>query len=84
MQTNTNFDGIISSMTMDHIDDMVAFFKKALHAPLNRRIYCPKRLDKENGTFHSDNTGVYHFGFDRSKIKVIAKRVDLNRYRFKP
>ena len=32
-------------------------------------------LDIEDGTFHSDNEGVFHFGFDRDKLVEIASKV---------
>ena len=30
-------------------------------------------LDSEDGSFHSENTGVHHFGFDREEIVSWAK-----------
>ena len=29
-------------------------------------------LDTEPGSFHADNTGVHHFGFDRTKLAELA------------
>ncbi len=30
-------------------------------------------LDTEGGLFHSDNTGVFHFGFDREELKKLLQ-----------
>jgi hypothetical protein len=34
-----------------------------------RRALCIADLDPEGGLFHGDNTGVYHFGFDRKELR---------------
>ena len=39
-------------------------------------------LDAENGSFHSDNTGVHHYGFDREMLKSIAKEAGFKDIRF--
>jgi hypothetical protein len=31
-------------------------------------------LDSENGEFHVNNDGVYHFGFDRGALKTMLLR----------
>jgi cyclopropane fatty-acyl-phospholipid synthase-like methyltransferase len=59
------FDGIISSMTLHHIEDTTALFSK-LYAMLPEHGFIAiADLDSEDGTFHGDNTGVFHYGFDR-------------------
>jgi len=66
------FDGIISSMTMHHIKDIPAMFDK-FHAMLNDGGYIAiADLDLESGTFHTEDTGVHHFGFGREEIVKIA------------
>ena len=60
------FDGIISSMTMHHIKDIDAMFGK-FHALLREGGFVAiADLDLEDGSFHSEDTGVHHLGFDRS------------------
>jgi cyclopropane fatty-acyl-phospholipid synthase-like methyltransferase len=66
------FDGIISSMTMHHVKDIRAMFAK-LHSLLNDGgVIAISDLDKEDGSFHTEDTGVYHFGFERQAIANVA------------
>ncbi|MGI1679381.1 MAG: class I SAM-dependent methyltransferase [Cellvibrionaceae bacterium] len=74
--TNTSidqrFDGIISSMTMHHIEDTQTMFVK-LYGMLNDSGFIAiADLDTESGDFHSEDTGVFHFGFDREVITSAA------------
>jgi hypothetical protein len=39
-------------------------------------------LDSEDGSFHSDDTGVYHHGFDRDILKNIAKEAGFRDIQF--
>ena len=67
------FDGIISSMTLHHIRDVAALLKK-LHALLvPGGFIAVADLDSEDGSFHSEDTGVYHNGFDRDEIAALAR-----------
>ena len=65
----TGYDLFISAMTMHHIEDTKMFLTKAKES-LNVGGYLAiTDLVSEDGSFHSrGNDGVYHFGFDRSKI----------------
>ena len=67
------FDGIISSMTIHHIEDTKALFA-TFYAMLNEDGFIAiADLDSENGDFHNDNTGVFHYGFDREVLAQCAK-----------
>lgn len=69
---NRAFDGVISSMTMHHIKDIAAMFAK-FHAMLNKGGFIAiADLDREDGSFHTEDTGVHHAGFDREGIKKVA------------
>lgn len=69
------FDGIISSMTIHHLEDIHALFSK-MYIMLNKGGFLAiADLDTEDGSFHSDNTGVYHYGFNRKILKNMAKEV---------
>jgi cyclopropane fatty-acyl-phospholipid synthase-like methyltransferase len=59
------FDGIISSMTMHHVKDIGAMFAKFYSLLNDDGIIAISDLDKEDGSFHTEDTGVYHFGFER-------------------
>ncbi len=70
---DTRYDGVVSSMTIHHIEDIPALFQK-LHAILKPGGFIALAdLEKEDGTFHSDNTGVFHYGFDTEALVALAK-----------
>ena len=58
------FDGIISSMTLHHVEDLELFFTTIYKNIKKDGFIALADLEAEDGTFHSDNTGVFHFGFD--------------------
>lgn len=69
------FDGIISSMTIHHLEDIKALFSK-LYDMLNEGGFIAiADLDSEDGSFHSDNAGVFHHGFEREILEKQAKEV---------
>lgn len=63
------YDLIVSSMTAHHVPDTSALFRvwNELLKPGGR--LCFADLDAEDGSFHSDTTGVFHLGFEREKLK---------------
>jgi len=65
------YDLIISSMTLHHVPDTDALFRlwRNLLKPEGR--ICFADLDTEDGSFHSDNTGVCHFGFHRESLNKL-------------
>ncbi len=66
------YDGIISSMTMHHVSGIGAMFRK-FHALLDDGGFIAiSDLDKKDGSFHTEDTGVFHAGFDREDIARIA------------
>ena len=66
-------DGIVSSMTIHHIKDVPALFKKFHKMLKSGGFIAIADLDSEDGTFHSVDTGVEHFGFDREEFVNFAK-----------
>ncbi len=76
------FDGIISSMTIHHLEDTAALLSK-LYGMLNDGGFVAiADLVSEDGSFHSDNTGVFHHGFDREALEVLAKEAGFKEIRF--
>jgi len=76
------FDGIISSMTIHHLKDTLDLFEK-FHEMLNEGGFIAiADLDTEDGSFHSDNTGVYHHGFDRELLQAIAEEAGFKDVKF--
>jgi cyclopropane fatty-acyl-phospholipid synthase-like methyltransferase len=65
------FSSIVSSMTMHHIKDIPLLLKK-LHVALDKKgkLFIAD-LDSENGTFHENNDGVFHFGFERNELSSL-------------
>lgn len=66
------FDGIISSMTMHHLEDINALFSKFYNMLNDNGFIAIADLDTEDGSFHDDNTGVFHYGFDRQLLENVA------------
>ena len=69
------FDGIISSMTIHHIKDTTHLFKQFYELLDTNGILAIADLDKEDGSFHTVDTGVFHYGFDRKEFIHLAKSV---------
>lgn len=67
------FDAVVSSMVMHHISDTKALFER-IHTLLHEggRIAFAD-LYKEDGSFHDDNRGVHHFGFDPDELKALLE-----------
>lgn len=61
-------DGIISTMTLHHIEEVPELFRRLLQLlkPGGFAAFCD--IDTEDGTFHTLDTGVKHLGFDRKEI----------------
>ncbi len=56
-----------ADMITPHI---LAKFRMAGHSSMAGYL-CIADLDTEDGSFHADNTGVLHFGFDRKELKEL-------------
>ncbi len=69
---NHKFDGIISSMTMHHVKDIAAMFVKFYSLLNTGGIIAIADLDHEDGSFHTEETGVYHCGFERDMMAKAA------------
>jgi cyclopropane fatty-acyl-phospholipid synthase-like methyltransferase len=61
---------IVSSMTLHHIADVPALFRQFMQDLYPGGEVTLADLDQEDGSFHEDSTGVYHFGFKRSDIRA--------------
>jgi ubiquinone/menaquinone biosynthesis C-methylase UbiE len=65
------FNLIVSSMTLHHVPDTARLFKQWYDLLLPGGLVCFADLDAEDGSFHGDNTGVFHLGFDRDRLKKL-------------
>jgi len=72
---DTTYDAIISSMTLHHIEDIEKLLRDFYHMLAKNGHIALADLDTEDGTFHSEDTGVYHFGFNRETLVKLAKKV---------
>ena len=69
---DTKFDGIISSMTMHHIEDVKAMFAKMHSLVKTGGFIAIADLETEDGSFHTEDTGVFHFGFAGDVLVQLA------------
>ncbi len=76
------FDGVVSSMTFHHVKDILNLLKKIYNILPNDGFIAIADLYKENGTFHNDNNGVFHFGFDIKELKKNIRKVGFSKIQF--
>jgi 2-polyprenyl-3-methyl-5-hydroxy-6-metoxy-1,4-benzoquinol methylase len=67
---NGRYDLVVSAMTLHHVEEIEPLLDKLalVTAPGGR--LCIADLDLDDGQFHDDNTGVFHFGFDRAALRA--------------
>lgn len=65
------FDVIVSSMSLHHVKDTQGILKKFYNLLKENGYIATADLVKEDGTFHDDNEGVEHYGFDLEKLKTL-------------
>ncbi len=63
------FHLLVSSMTLHHVPETARLFNQWHGLLLPGGLLCFADLDTEDGSFHADNTGVFHHGFDRAHLK---------------
>ena len=68
------FDAIVSSMTLHHVEDLELFFSTIYENIKEGGFIGIADLESEDGTFHSDNAGVFHFGFAKEKLVALAQK----------
>ncbi|WP_457596547.1 class I SAM-dependent methyltransferase [Hydrogenimonas sp.] len=70
------FDGIVSSMTMHHIEKTDALLRHLHGLLVPGGFLAVADLAPEDGSFHDHgNEGVHHFGFDEATLLETAQRV---------
>jgi ubiquinone/menaquinone biosynthesis C-methylase UbiE len=68
------FHLVVSSMTLHHVQDTAVLFRQWYELLLPGGQLCATDLDAEDGSFHGDNTGVFHLGFDREQLKRLLEK----------
>ena len=67
------YDGIVSSMTIHHIEDTKALLEKLFTLLKPGGFIALADLVSEDGSFHSDNEGVFHYGFNTDHLIKLAE-----------
>ncbi len=67
------FSGLVSSMTLHHVENLKPFFETIYKNIKKGGFIAIADLETEDGTFHSDNAGVFHFGFNEEELCKIIK-----------
>ena len=73
-----DFDLIITSMTFHHIENIKSALEKLKKYLKEEGYIVIIDLDKEDGTFHSSNLDVKHFGFSKEEIDKFFKESGLD------
>ena len=63
---------LVSAMTLHHVPDVAALFTAFRGVIRPGGHLALADLDTEDGSFHGDNTGVFHFGFEREALRRLA------------
>ncbi len=75
------FHLIVSSMTLHHVRDTALLFKQWCELLLPGGALAVADLDTEDGSFHGDNTGVRHLGFDRRHLGGLLRNAGFSSVR---
>lgn len=80
-QVAGRFQLLVSSMTMHHVEDTAALLRGWFDLLLPGGWLGVADLDTEDGSFHSDHRGVYHFGFARDHLKALLEKTGFRQIR---
>ena len=69
---------IVSSMTLHHVKNISSLLKQCYSILLPAGRLAIADLDLDDGKFHSNNDGVFHFGFDRTKLRKVFSEAGFN------
>jgi trans-aconitate methyltransferase len=75
------FHLVVSSMTLHHVQDTTRLFKQWSELLLPGGVLAVADLDTEDGSFHGDNTGVRHLGFDRQHLRGLLRNAGFSAVR---
>lgn len=68
-----NYHLITSSMTLHHIKNVPPALDQFYNILLPGGMLCIADLDSDDGEFHENNDGVFHFGFNRKNLAGIME-----------
>lgn len=75
------FHLVASSMTLHHVRDPDGLLKQLYDLLAPEGYLGIADLDKEDGAFHDDNTGVLHLGFERADLKGLLEKAGFREIR---
>lgn len=75
------FDVIISSMTIHHIENPQELFHTFYSLLKESGKIAIADIDKEDGSFHTEDTNVFHLGFDRDEFQNYAQKAGFKELR---
>jgi 2-polyprenyl-3-methyl-5-hydroxy-6-metoxy-1,4-benzoquinol methylase len=75
------FHLVISSMTLHHVPNTAVLFRQWHNLVLPGGVLCAADLDAEDGSFHLNNTGVFHLGFDREHLMELLEKTGFREVR---
>lgn len=73
------FDVIYMNNVLHHIDDIPSFLRLTKNTLKPNGYLCIGDFEKEDGSFHEDNSDVRHFGFDEREIDAYLERCNLKK-----
>jgi ubiquinone/menaquinone biosynthesis C-methylase UbiE len=76
---SSTYDVIYLNNVLHHIDDVTSFLKLIKNLLKPSGYLCIGDFEKEDGSFHEDNSDVYHFGFDKQEIDDYFDKCSLNK-----
>jgi predicted TPR repeat methyltransferase len=77
------FNGIVSSMAMHHIEDTSRLFQTFYTHLARDGFIAIADLEEEDGSFHTHgNEGVHHFGFNREQLRNTIENAGFKNVRF--
>jgi len=65
------YNVVVSNMTLHHIKEIKPLFDQFYKITAPNGHLCVADLDPDGGQFHGDNTGVFHFGFNRETLRDV-------------
>jgi len=68
------YDLVVSTMTLHHIREVMPLLEQFARILKPGGHLCIADLDIENGEFHGNNDGVFHFGFERGELRDLLAR----------
>lgn len=77
------YDLIVCSMTLHHVKGIEPLIKQFYNIIAPRGYLCIADLDPDQGLFHGNNEGVFHFGFERDKMRSMFKEMGLDKIEFR-